>query len=85
MGPICESGDFLAKNIALPPTKIGDLLAIMDVGAYGFSMASNYNSRLKCAEVALKNGEDFLIRARESFAESIANEENCLAKNKGKL
>ena len=85
VGPICESGDFLAKDISLPPTKNGDLIAILDCGAYGFSMSSNYNSRLKCAEVALKNGEDFLIRARESFAESIANEENCLAKNKGKL
>ena len=85
VGPICESSDYLAKDIALPPTKSGDLLAILDCGAYGFSMSSNYNSRLKCAEVALKNGDDFLIRARESFAESIANEENCLEKNKGKL
>ena len=85
VGPICESSDYLAKDIALPPTKSGDLLAILDCGAYGFSMSSNYNSRLKCAEVALKNGEDFLIRARESFAESVANEENCLSKNKGKL
>ena len=85
VGPICESGDFLAKDIALPPTNSGDLIAILDCGAYGFSMSSNYNSRLKCAEVALKNGECFLIRGRESFAESIKNEENCLKKTKGKL
>lgn len=77
VGPICESSDYLAKDITLPRTNRGDLLAILDCGAYGFSMASNYNSRLKCAEIAIKDGDDFLIRARETFDESIANELKC--------
>ena len=85
VGPICESSDYLAKDIALPRTNRGDIIAILDCGAYGFSMASSYNSRLKCAEVAIENGDDFLIRARETFDESIANESHCidLRKNGG--
>ncbi|MGX3010063.1 diaminopimelate decarboxylase [Helicobacter sp. 23-1044] len=78
VGPICESSDYLAKDIALPRTNRGDIIAILDCGAYGFSMASSYNSRLKCAEVAIENGDDFLIRARETFAESTENELKCL-------
>ncbi|MGX2983413.1 diaminopimelate decarboxylase [Helicobacter sp. 23-1045] len=78
VGPICESSDYLAKDIALPRTNRGDIIAILDCGAYGFSMASSYNSRLKCAEVAVENGADFLIRARETFAESTENELKCL-------
>lgn len=78
VGPICESSDYLAKDIALPRTKSGDLVAILDSGAYGFSMSSNYNSRLKCAEVALKDGKDWLIREREDFDKSIENELHCL-------
>ena len=77
VGPICESSDYLAKDITLPRTNRGDLLAILDSGAYGFSMSSNYNSRLKCVEVALYKGRDFIIRKRESFDESIANEAQC--------
>ncbi len=77
VGPICESSDYLAKDIALPRTNRGDLLAILDSGAYGFSMSSNYNSRLKCVEVAIHKGKDFIIRKRESFDESIANEAQC--------
>ena len=77
VGPICESSDYLAKDITLPRTNRGDLLAILDSGAYGFSMSSNYNSRLKCVEVALHKGRDFIIRKRESFDESIANEAEC--------
>ena len=82
VGPICESSEYLAKDIALPRTNRGDIIAILDCGAYGFSMASSYNSRLKCAEVAIENGVDFLIRARESFDESIANELHCLDSHK---
>ena len=78
VGPICESSDYLAKDIALPRTNRGDIIAILDCGAYGFSMSSNYNSRLKCAEIAIQNGADFVIRMRESFDESIANELRCL-------
>lgn len=50
VGPICESGDFLAKNISLPQLQSGDLLLIKSAGAYGFSMASNYNTRPRCAQ-----------------------------------
>ncbi len=78
VGPICESSDYLAKDIALPRTNRGDLLAILDSGAYGFSMSSNYNSRLKCVEVAIHKGRDFIIRKRETFDESIANELSCI-------
>lgn len=78
VGPICESGDYLAKNIPLPQTQNGDIIAIMDAGAYGFSMSSNYNSRLKPAEVAFQNGKSWLIRKRETFIESLQNELECL-------
>lgn len=74
VGPICESSDFLAKNVDLPELKNGDLLLVKSAGAYGFSMSSNYNSRLRCAEVALENGTDRLIRKRESFEYLIALE-----------
>jgi diaminopimelate decarboxylase len=64
VGPICESGDFLAKDRWLPSVQRGDLLAIMTAGAYGFSLSSNYNARPRPAEV-LVNGEKFkIIRAR---------------------
>lgn len=75
VGPICESGDYLAKDIELPKSNNGDLIVIKDAGAYGFSMASNYNSRTKIAEVALENGKDRLIRKREEFKDLIKNEE----------
>lgn len=74
VGPICESSDFLAKNVDLPELKNGDLLLVKSAGAYGFSMSSNYNSRLRCAEIALENGIDRLIRRRESFEYLIALE-----------
>ena len=75
VGAICESGDYLAKDISLPPTQSGDLIIIESAGAYGFSMSSNYNSRTKCAEVAIIDGKEKLIRKRESFLDLIANEE----------
>ena len=74
VGPICESGDFFAKNIELPKTEHNDLVAIYSAGAYGFTMASNYNSRLKVAEIAMIDGKDKLIRKRETFDDLIANE-----------
>lgn len=67
VGPICESGDYLAKNAFLPPTQAGDLIAFENAGAYGYSMSSNYNTRTRPAEVALINGEPKLIRKRESL------------------
>jgi diaminopimelate decarboxylase len=78
VGPVCESGDFFAKNIKLPQTNHNDLIAINSAGAYGFTMASNYNTRPKVAEIAYENGEYRLIRKRETFEELIAHEEEFL-------
>lgn len=78
VGPICESGDFFAKNILLPNLEHDDLLVVKSAGAYGFSMSSNYNSRSRVAEVALEEGNDRLIRQRESFEDLIALERNYL-------
>ncbi len=64
-GPICESGDYLAKERVLPMVQEGDLLCVYDVGAYGFSMSSNYNSRPRCAEVLVLKGKASLIREKE--------------------
>lgn len=74
VGPICESGDFFAKNEYLPNTEHGDLLVIHSAGAYGFSMSSNYNSRGRAAEIAVEGGNDRVIRARETFEDLIALE-----------
>ena len=74
VGPVCESGDFLAKNIELPSLQHDDLVVIHSAGAYGFGMGSNYNSRGRSAEVALIDGEDKLIRHRETFEDLIALE-----------
>lgn len=78
VGPICESGDFFAKNIELPSLEHDDLLVVKSAGAYGFTMSSNYNSRSRVAEVALEEGKDRLIRQRESFEDLIALERNYL-------
>ncbi len=67
VGPICESGDFLAKNRELNRLSQGDFIALMSAGAYGFTMSSNYNSRLKVAEVLVKDKEFFVIRDREKY------------------
>ena len=75
VGPVCESGDFFAKNIELPKTEPNDLVAIYSAGAYGFIMASNYNTRERVAEIAVENGVDRLIRRRETFEDLIALEE----------
>lgn len=74
VGPVCESGDFFAKERLLPPLKPGDLLAIMGAGAYGFTMASNYNSRPRSAEVLCKEDRWYLIRRRETFKDLIRGE-----------
>ncbi len=74
VGPICESGDFMARDRMLPEVRQGDLLAIMSCGAYGFSMASNYNSRPRAAEV-LVGGDCFrVIRMREDYEDLIRGE-----------
>ena len=74
VGPVCESSDFLAKDRAMPEAKAGDLLAVMSAGAYGFTMASNYNSRPRVPEVLVKGGEMHVIRAREEYADLVRGE-----------
>lgn len=74
VGPICESADFLAKSRRMAVVSEGELLAVMSSGAYGFSMASNYNSRLRPAEVLVKGKQFYLIREREKFADIIRGE-----------
>ncbi|MDL0088745.1 diaminopimelate decarboxylase [Campylobacter gastrosuis] len=74
VGPICESGDFLAKNLNLPKCQSGDLILIKSAGAYGFSMSSNYNTRPRAAEIGIEDGKDRLIRRREKFEDLIALE-----------
>ncbi len=69
VGPICESGDFLAKARNLPAVQRGDLLAVMTAGAYGFSLSSNYNARPRPAEVIIDGGEILISRPRESLEE----------------
>lgn len=78
VGPICESGDFLAKNINLPELEHGDLLIIESAGAYAMSMASNYNSRTKPAEIAIEAGKDRMVRQRETFEDMVALEKTFL-------
>ncbi|MDA3055384.1 MULTISPECIES: diaminopimelate decarboxylase [unclassified Campylobacter] len=78
VGPICESGDFLAKGVELPNLNSGDLLCVKSAGAYGFTMSSNYNSRGRAAEVAVQGGKARLIRKRESFEDLIALEKEYL-------
>ena len=75
VGPICESGDFLAKSRHLPMTERGDLLAVFTAGAYAMSMASNYNSRPRAAEVLVDGNAATLIRRRETYDDLIAAEQ----------
>lgn len=69
VGPICESGDALAKDRKLPLIEEGDLLAVLNTGAYGFSMSSQYNSRPRAAEVMIRQGKDVLVRKREELGD----------------
>jgi diaminopimelate decarboxylase len=78
VGPVCESGDFLAKNYPLPAMEHNDLLVVHSAGAYGFGMGSNYNTRGRSAEIAVENGEARIIRARETFEDLIALEREYL-------
>ena len=74
VGPICESGDFLARKRVLPAAGRGDLLAVMSAGAYGFTMASNYNSRPRVAEVLVRDGEYVVVRDREVYEDLVRGE-----------
>ena len=74
VGPICESGDFFAKDRDVETLEPGELLAIMSSGAYGFSMSSNYNSRPRVAEVMVKGGQYDIIRSRETYEDLVKGE-----------
>lgn len=74
VGPICESGDFLAKNRDIPRVEAGDLLAVMSAGAYGFTMSSNYNSRPRVPEIMVKEDRFYVVRERESYQDLIKGE-----------
>jgi diaminopimelate decarboxylase len=74
VGPVCESGDFLALARELPEPKTGDLLALMSAGAYGFVMASNYNSRPRAAEILVDDAVAHVIRERDNFEDIIRGE-----------
>jgi diaminopimelate decarboxylase len=74
VGPVCESGDFFAQNRELPPLIEGNLLAVMSAGAYGFAMASNYNSRPLPAEVMVRGDKSVLVRERQTFEDLVRGE-----------
>ena len=74
VGPICESGDFLAQDRELPEVSSGDLLAVMSAGAYGFVMSSNYNTRPRVPEVLVKGGEFSVVRERETYEDLLKPE-----------
>ncbi|HXV35641.1 MAG TPA: diaminopimelate decarboxylase [Myxococcota bacterium] len=74
VGPVCESGDFLAQQRELPPLERGDLLAVRSAGAYGFSMSSNYNGRCRAAEVLVRGERFAVVRERERFEDLIRGE-----------
>lgn len=74
VGPVCEGTDYFAKNRAMPMVERGDLLAVFSVGAYGFTMASNYNARPMCAEVLVDGDQFRIIRKRQTYEDLIALE-----------
>jgi diaminopimelate decarboxylase len=74
VGPVCESGDFLARDRRLPPVQRGELLATFSAGAYGMAMSSNYNSRLRAAEVLVDGTSHRLVRRRETFEDLVRTE-----------
>lgn len=74
VGPVCESGDFLARGRSMPVPEPGELLAVATSGAYGFAMASNYNARLRPAEVLVEAGRAHLVRRRETVEDLFRGE-----------
>jgi len=74
VGPVCESGDFFAKSREVDHLERNDLVSIFSSGAYGFTMASNYNSRCRPAEVLVDKDKVKLVRARETFEDLIKGE-----------
>ena len=74
VGPICETGDYLAQNRELPPVQAGDVLAVMSAGAYGFTMASNYNTRPMPAEILVDGAEAHVVRERQTLEDLVRGE-----------
>ena len=74
VGPVCESGDFLARDREMPELRAGELVVLLDAGAYGMSQASNYNTRARPAEVLIEDGAARLIRRRETLDDLLATE-----------
>ncbi len=74
VGPVCETGDFFARDRELGPIQPGDLVALLDAGAYGMAQSSNYNTRPRSAEVLVQSGKARLIRRRETIADLLATE-----------
>ena len=74
VGPVCETGDFFARDRQLQPVKPGDLIALLDAGAYGMAQSSNYNTRVRPAEVLVEGAKARLIRRRETMADLLAPE-----------
>ena len=74
VGPICESGDFFAKDRELPEMRSGDFLTVMTSGAYGFTMSSNYNSRRRACEVLVKGASFRVVRQRETYQDLVRGE-----------
>jgi diaminopimelate decarboxylase len=74
VGPVCETGDFFARDRQLKPVEPGDLLALLDAGAYGMAQSSNYNSRMRPAEVLVVGKKHRLIRRREEMKDLLATE-----------
>ena len=74
VGPVCETGDFFARDRKIQPVKPGDLVALLDAGAYGMAQSSNYNTRMRPAEVLIEGSRSRLIRRRETIADLIAPE-----------
>ena len=74
VGPICETGDFFARDRQMPPVEAGELLAVCTAGAYGFALSSNYNARPRAVEVLVEGGSFTVIRDRETYADLIRGE-----------
>jgi diaminopimelate decarboxylase len=77
-GPVCESGDFLARDAMLPALEPGENLCVLDAGAYGMSLASNYNTRPRAAEVLVEGKRVRLVRRRETLKDMLQQEADCL-------
>jgi diaminopimelate decarboxylase len=83
VGPVCESGDFLALDRELPDVNPGDLLVVHSAGAYGYAMASNYNARPRPAEVVVEGRQFAIVTARETYQDLVRQEQSTLVWREG--